>query len=169
LKRTVPAGLAGLALTLLALAGDNVPCRAETTVILIRHAERLGDADVLSPDGVERARVVRDMLKSVDLAAVYTTDTKRAKDTAAPLLEARGIDGKLYDPKDLAGFAKKLRTDHRDRAVLVVGHTNTVPALIRELGSKAVIDIPDVAYDNLFVLTAPDTGEAALLHLHFAY
>ena len=53
--------------------------------------------------------------------------------------------------KDLPGLIQKVRTASGN--VLVVGHSNTVPAVIKELGVAEPVSIAETEYDNLFVVT----------------
>ena len=50
--------------------------------------------------------------------------------------------------------------------VLVVGHSNTIPDIIKALGVSDSIAIDDNDYDNLFVVSL-GTGSATLLRLHY--
>ena len=50
----------------------------------------------------------------------------------------------------VAGVAQAVRA--RRGGVLVVGHSNTVPAVIRALGGPAMPEICDAQYANLYVL-----------------
>ena len=45
---------------------------------------------------------------------------------------------------------------HAGRTVLVVGHSNTIPAIIAALGGPKLPDICDTQYSNLFVLVVKD-------------
>jgi hypothetical protein len=47
--------------------------------------------------------------------------------------------------------------------VLVVGHSNTVPAIIAALGGPKLPDLCDAAYSNLFLLHLPADGSAPRL------
>jgi broad specificity phosphatase PhoE len=71
-----------------------------TTFLLIRHAHWDGVGRVLagrlegvrlSPTGVAEAARLADALRSLELAAVYTSPLERARETAAPLARARGL------------------------------------------------------------------------------
>ena len=147
------------------------PAYCDTNVFIVRHAERAAAPEkdpALSPDGAERARLLRDMLRSVELSAIYSTDTRRTRDTVQPTAEGRKIEVQLYDHKDLAGFAEILRKE-KNGNVLVSGHTNTIPPLLKALGIEREIDVTDAEYDNLFLVTLPDSGPPRLLHLHYGY
>jgi broad specificity phosphatase PhoE len=74
-----------------------------TTFLLIRHAHWDGVGRVLagrlegvrlSPKGVAEAARLAHALKSLDLAAVYTSPLERARETAAPLARARGLEAR---------------------------------------------------------------------------
>jgi broad specificity phosphatase PhoE len=74
-----------------------------TTFLLIRHAHWDGVGRVLagrlegvrlSPTGVAEAAHLADTLSSLDLAAVYTSPLERARETAAPLARAHGLEAR---------------------------------------------------------------------------
>jgi len=166
MNRSTPAfALAGL----LALSTVR-PAAADTTVIAVRHAEKIdASADpLLSPDGRERARVLRDMLRDVPLTALYSTKYHRTMDTLAPTAEAHTLEITVRGA-DMDSLAAEILGRHKDGTVLVAGHSNTVPALIRALGVKEEIEIVDSEYDHLFLVTIDDDGKPTLLHLRYGY
>jgi broad specificity phosphatase PhoE len=132
-----------LALVLLAL-----PAAALDDIYLVRHAEKVAfwpsefDAfQPLSPAGVARAEALAGRFKTAGIAAVYASRTSRALATAMPLVEAAHVpvtaDDASTRPAEMAGFLMRLREKHEaDRAVLIVGHGNTVPELLVHLGAK---------------------------------
>lgn len=130
-------------------------------VILVRHAERAdGGAAApgapmagandpeLSAAGKARAQALAAMLKDAGVTAIYTTEYKRTKDTAAPLAEALKITPEVITSRDQAALVAKIKA-HTKGTVLVVGHSNSVPAVIKALGG-ADVTIADTEYDNLF-------------------
>ncbi len=134
---------------------------AQGTVFLVRHAERADDANAgpkmtgtdpdLSGQGVLRAQALARTLKDAKITAIYTTEYKRTRQTAAPLATALGVQVTEVSSKDLPGLFQKVRTAPGN--VLVVGHSNTVPAVIKELGVAEPVSIAETEYDNLFVVT----------------
>ena len=58
------------------------------------------------------------------------------------------------------------RTAARDGTVLVVGHSNTIPAGIAALGGPDV-KIDDKTFDDLFVVTLVDGKFAGFAHLKY--
>lgn len=138
-------GFRGLVL-LLSMAA---PAAALDTLYLVRHAEKAwwpadGELDAFQPlssAGVARAGALAARLKSAGIAAIYTSRTTRTLQTGAPLAEAGGIpiaaDDATIKPDRMAGFLDRLREKHgADRAVLIVGHSNTIPALLVHLGAE---------------------------------
>ena len=62
----------------------------------------------------------------------------RTRGTAGPLAEERRLPVTIYDkPKALA---ERVRTEHGGDAILVVGHSNTVPKLLEAGHSLVVIE-----------------------------
>ena len=72
-----------------------------------------------------------------------------------------------FEPKDMETFVELLRSQHRENTVLFVGHSNTIPALIKALGHTAEIKISETEYDNLFVLFPKSEGPPTVLRLRF--
>jgi hypothetical protein len=68
-----------------------------TSVYLLRHAERPGGQDPdLTPEGQQRAQELVRVLKNVPVAAVYSTDTNRTRQTAQPLATDHGLTLQFY-------------------------------------------------------------------------
>jgi hypothetical protein len=51
--------------------------------------------------------------------------------------------------------------------VLLVGHRETVPALLKALGHPVEIEISETEFDNLFVLTPKADGPPTVLRLRY--
>jgi broad specificity phosphatase PhoE len=114
------------------------------------------------------------MLKDSGIAAIYSTDTQRARDTVQPLADALKLRIELYDTGasmsgqvDARAFVATLRKDHPKDVVLVVGHSNTIPNLLERLGCAEKVTLGDAEYDNLFVVAPKADGAAALLRLRY--
>jgi broad specificity phosphatase PhoE len=137
-----------IAILLLALLA--VPAAALDTLYLVRHAEKAfwpSDRDLdafqpLSQEGIARAAALAERLKAAGIAAVYTSRTTRTIETAAPLAQASGVpiaaDDATTKPDEMTSFLSRLREKHAaDKAVLIVGHSNTIPELLRALGAAS--------------------------------
>lgn len=163
--------LAATLLSLLMALAIAIPpeARAQETrvVVLVRHAEKAeGDDPELSPEGRERSRELARVLSQWPVDAIYTSQFRRTRQTAEPLSAATGVASVVIDARDPGALLERIRNGS-DRAVVVVGHSNTVPALARALGAPGVKDIPEEAYDDLLVVTLGKSGEASLLHLKY--
>ena len=138
--------------------------QGEVVVIVVRHAERAEDGTndpPISTAGEHRAAVVAGMLANVPLTHVHSTDLRRTRSTAAPTVRATGLALDIYDPRDLDGFADRLRLSPGRH--LVVGHSNTNPALVEALGGDPGPPIEEMEYDRGYVVVVlPDgsTGSA---------
>ena len=127
----------------------TAPAAALDTVYLVRHAEKAGwpsdrDLDAFQPlsiAGATRAEALVPRLKSAGIAHVYTSRTTRTLQTGVPLALAVGIpitpDDASTKPDEMAAFLTRLREKHTaDKAILIVGHSNTIPELLTRLGAK---------------------------------
>lgn len=150
-----PLYLIVLSATLMLAACASSPFRTDTGTIvyLVRHAEKEPGRDpALTPDGRERANMLADILADADLAAVYSTQFRRTRDTAGPIASRLGFPILYYDPQYLDTFATQLQG--LDGNALVVGHSNTTPELVTALGGEAGAPIVEAnEYDRLYVLT----------------
>ncbi len=152
----------------LGLSGSALAQRA---VIVIRHAEKISGSDErLSDAGHARAARLAAMLKDAGVTAIYSTDTERTRDTVKPLADLLKLPVQIYDvgsqKVDAKGFALRMRQQHLDQIVLIVGHSNTVPALIRALGCQETVTIGPDEYDNLFIVI-PHGKTASLVRLRY--
>lgn len=142
-----------------------IPSCAQVTVILTRHAEK-GAGPPKDPDlseaGVKRAKLLASMLADSGVDAIYVTEFKRTQQTAAPLAERVNVKATVLS--DTQQLVKAIRS-RQSSVVVVVGHSNTVPAIIAGLGGPKV-NIADPEYDNLFVLTV-GSSQSSLLRLHY--
>lgn len=135
-----------------------------TVVYLVRHAERAEDGTsdpVISLSGWDRSRLLADVLRDAGLTHIHTSDFRRTRMTGAPTAEATGLSLRVYDPRDLRGFAEELRrTPGRH---LVLGHSNTTPGLVEALGGDPSGTIADLEYDRLYIVTLTSAGASTVL------
>ncbi len=143
---------------------------AATTYILVRHAEKASDGTQdppLTEAGRERAERLASMLRSMGVAGVYSTDYARTRQTAAPIAAMAEVEPGLYDPRDPAGALARIGRAHEGGVVVLVGHSNTTPDLVRRLGGSC--DEPmlaDDAYDDVFVVVVLGDGRVLTHRLH---
>ena len=129
---------------------------AQKLVFVVRHAER-ADAGTqartdppLSAVGEARAQKLAAMLVDAGVKNIFATELKRTQDTAEPLAMKTGIAVEQVAATDTALLIAKIKS-HPDDVVLVVGHSNTLPGILKALVGVDVA-IADNEYDNLFVV-----------------
>jgi broad specificity phosphatase PhoE len=147
---------------------------AQTAIFVVRHGEKISEEDErLTEAGRARAGRLAEMLKKSGISAIYSTDTERTIGTVQPLADALGLKIRIYDTKPVDGkpdfqpLIDRLRAEHPHDVVLIVGHSNTVPHLLRTLGCKDEISIASDEYDNLFVAVPENGGAARLVRLRY--
>jgi broad specificity phosphatase PhoE len=162
-----------VAVTSLALLLSPAVVEAQKLVIVVRHAERAdggagtapmtgAPADpLLSAAGEARAGRLASMLEASGITAIFATEFRRTQDTAKPLAGKLGLTTQIVNAADTASLLQRLKTAHASDVVLIVGHSNTMPAIIKGLTGDTVT-IPDAQYGDLFVLV-PATGAMARL------
>lgn len=141
-----------------------------TTVIVVRHAERVDDApdSPLSEAGRARAEALAEALKDAGVAAIITTQYERTKQTAAPLATRLGITPYTASAgRDIGAhvreIAERVRAEQAGSVVLVVGHSNTTPLIVQALGVADAGTMEDVEHDRMYVvLLSPDGARMVL-------
>ena len=119
---------------------------------LVRHAEKADGPDPgLTPAGVARAEWLSDWLSQREVAAVWSSDYRRSRQTADPAASALGLSVQLYDPRHLEEQDRTLLS--RAENALVVGHSNTTPELATMLCQCPVSPMSDSEYDHIIVVT----------------
>ncbi len=157
-----------LAAALLLGACAAPPQRADDAlrVVVLRHAEKADDDPrdpSLSAAGRERASRLAARLLAAPLVAVWSSDYRRTRDTAAAAAALHDLPIRIYDAREPAdAFAARLRAEHARGTVLVVGHSNTVPAIVAALCGCAVEPIGDDVHDRWFELRADAAGRLVL-------
>jgi len=134
-------------------------------IFLVRHAEKTAEKTdpALTKAGAARAVALADRLAGEDITNIHSSDTKRTRDTAAPLAKRLGLQVEIYDPRDLPAMAAKLKAASGRH--LVVGHSNTTPQLTELLGGDGGTPIVEATeYDRLYIVTTKD-GEPVKSYL----
>ena len=138
----------------------------EATFVVVRHAEKAADGSAdpaLAPAGVERARALARMLAAAPLVAAYATPFRRTQLTAQPAAGLHGIPVTLYDAaRPSPDFAASLLKTYSRGAVLVVGHSNTAPAIASALCGCAVAPLGEDDYDAIYVVHLRSDGSRSL-------
>ena len=170
--------IAALAAVATFSAGAPVALKAQaaggpTVVVLVRHAEKAtepaGDPP-LSASGTERAKALLEYwvttYKDAPPSAIIVSPTRRTAETAAPLAAKFGITPEAI-PLTGGGAAHVDAVANAVRGkqgmVVVVGHSNTIPAIVTALGGPAMPDLCDSSYSNMFILHPAKDGKPAVV------
>jgi broad specificity phosphatase PhoE len=160
------AALATLLVAHGAAAGPPAAGAVDAIYIVVRHAQKAtGDDPPLTAEGEAHARALATALADAGVSAIYATPFHRTQATAAPLAARTGIEVTRYEPGEAAATAAAIRADHPHGTVLVVGHSNTVPALVEAFAGIALPPMPETDYSRLYVISVGADGRARLLRL----
>jgi len=145
--------------------------RPLTTVILIRHAEKIIDPNNsdpdLSPAGQARAQELVRMFGDAGINAIYATQYKRTQQTVKPLADKLGLTANQVNAENRADLVAQIRSQNSGQVVFVAGHNNSVPEIIAALGGPTFPTIPETEYDNLYIVTVYRTGKARVVKLKY--
>ena len=132
-----------LFLSILLLAGAFLSATAgaaeagsRQSIYVMRHLPPNDGPDPgLSPLGAEQAKELANLLAGRPIKGIFVTDTRRSRETAAPLAATLGISPIIYDPFQPARLEEAAREATGD--LLIVGHSNTVADLVARFGGNA--------------------------------
>jgi len=155
--------------------------QATTTIIFVRHAEKADSPASdpgLSEAGERRVAELARQLVDADvvagLDAVYATQYRRSQETAHAVValhkRARNVALPIntYDAEDKKAVLETILREHKGKVILVIGHSNTLPRLIFNLGaSKNVPPIAEREYDNIYIISIPWFGKTKTIRLRF--
>ncbi len=126
-----------------------------TNIYLVRHAEKAttGDDPGLTTVGEQRAQALSNTLHAKKLKAAFATQFQRTLETAQPTATDQQVTIRRYNAN--TGNALLDSLSHlKKKNYLVVGHSNTVPVMIKSIGLHPSMElIPDNDYDNIFTVT----------------
>lgn len=151
------------------------------TVFLARHAEKEltpPEDPALTEAGKERAQTLMRMLAGAGIKTIYTSQFLRTKQTAEPLAKQLGIEATALQIKMDTKNPRKVSDQSYDEVVakvyekageslLIIGHSNTVPEIIKRLGGDILPSIDEKEFDDLFVVTIYAKGRAKVLPLKY--
>ncbi len=125
------------------------PATALQRIWIVRHAEKettwpadraLAALQPLNAEGLARAQRWASRLANANLAAVYASPTTRCLHTGLAIADVAGCPlrsaAESVQREQLHDWFEELRERHaNDQAILVVGHSNTIPWLLEALGA----------------------------------
>ena len=161
-----------LLLALTALAQSPEPSGSETTLIFVRHAEKMDDGTQdpsLSEEGKARAlRLAQIMMDQYKLTAIYSTPYKRTKETASPIADSLGMEIQEYGLSDPKALIQSIIDSNKGTEALIVGHSNTTPLFVNLLlGEQRFNQLDEKAYGDLFVVTVTESEAVSVQKLSY--
>lgn len=138
-------------------------------VYVVRHGEKLDNSKdpPLAPAGEARAVRLAQLLSASGVKAIYTTEYRRTMQLSAPTATALNVKAVVMPANDTPGLLKKIASHAPNEAVLVVGHSNTVPEILNGLGHFGEVKIAETEFDNLFVLVPRPQGPPVVAQLKY--
>ena len=139
------------------LAASGTSAAAEPTIYVMRHLdtpEGERDPDLTAAGRRHAAALVR-WFAGKPLAVIYVSDFKRTRQTVAPLAAKRRLTPKLYDPADTPALVRRARAE--PGPVLIVGHSNTVPDIVEQLGGPRPAPLSHPDFGDIWMIAPAGT------------
>jgi broad specificity phosphatase PhoE len=164
----VLAHLIALVAMLVGCHDDNVPTpdsRDDVVVYVVRHAETGSTATDPSLDaaGQARAQALATRLADARITAAFSSQYNRTQETATPTATAAGITVTTVPvtSTNAATYGAELMSavmTSGSHAVLIVGHSNTVPDTVKAFTGVTVAPIAETEFDRLYTITLTAEG-----------
>ena len=128
-------------------------CSSTHNLYIVRHAEKLDNTSysVLSPQGHQRAAVLRDSLLSKKINLIFATQFQRTQETAQPLATALNKSLLIYRNNAIDSIVLVLKRN-KSKNILVVAHSGNIPSIIEGLTGEKVKAIDENEYDNFYII-----------------
>ncbi len=158
---------------------DNAVCYPET-IYVVRHVEKQripGVRDVdLSPTGYQHAQALDEKLKKIKFDRVIATEYKRTQLTVKPVARRNNKILEIFNANEVSVLAGDILKSC-DQTIIVAGHSNTVPKLLKALGLTFKVTINGQRlnhdaeiylnekedYDSLFKVYYSKEGQASVV------
>ncbi|MDP9199022.1 MAG: hypothetical protein M3O07_07400, partial [Pseudomonadota bacterium] len=98
---------------------------------------------------------------------IYVSEFRRSQDSVRPLANRLGIPMIVVPAEDSALVAKRALREYRGGRILIVGHSNTVPAIVKELSGERVPEMDESEYGIAYVVAVPRFSRAAVTRFDF--
>ena len=139
-------------------------CSCYNTYYVVRHAEKqLVPASASDPAltniGVQRANDLNAYFANNKPDSIFVSKYLRTQQTAAPTAAAANITPVIVNQTDTNGidaFVTRL-FKLKKKKVLIIGHSNTVPRIVKGLSGQTINPIPETDYDNIYIIKVRKT------------
>ncbi len=133
------------------------------TFYIVRHAEKdTGSNPAISLLGQKRAGDLYRQLKGKHIDMIFVSQFRRTAMTGDSLRLYNKIDTMHYlaDATGASLLKKIEQLPANVKTILIIGHSNTVPAIVRLAGATdfTMKELPDNEYDNLFIVKQGKKG-----------
>jgi broad specificity phosphatase PhoE len=148
--------------------GAPAPAAGVKTIIVVRHAEaehQPGGDPSLTAEGRARALELARVLADTQLNSVFITHRQRNRQTAAQLPRRAGEKPTVID--EVPATVAALRAEPWGTTSLVIGHSNTVPDLVRGLTGNALPTSEPIIFDRMWIVTLARDGTTSLLRMRY--
>lgn len=130
---------------------------------LVRHAEKdtsIKDEPPLTPEGINRATKIADIMRGTRVDAIYSTMTLRTMFTVDSLADIKAMKILPYDNKALKEVLQSIESSEEFNRIFIVGHSNTVPSIANTLADKEVFNktFDESDYGNFVIVVINKSG-----------
>jgi len=128
-------------------------CSGTHYCYIVRHAEKQDDTpfSLLSPAGRQRAVVLRDSMVNKKIDMIFVTTLVRTQQTAMPLSQTLHKPLLVYRHDAIDSIIKVVK-ELKNKNVLLVGHSGTIPPIIAGLTGQKITADTHKEYDNMFII-----------------
>jgi broad specificity phosphatase PhoE len=139
------------AMTALSACATAAPVPAGPDYYVMRHLQKeAGQDPALTAEGRANAERLAQVVGANPPAVIYVSTTRRARETAAPLAARLHIVPKDYDPADTPALIARVKAE--TGTVLIVGHSNTVPDIVEQLGGARPAALADGDFGDVWAV-----------------
>ena len=149
--------------------GETVQSDAgtETSIIMVRHAERTALTKVLTEKGRKRAQDLVKAAADLDITAIYSPDLERNLDTAKPLAQYLGLEITVTPEKStplIDQIIDAMLEKHSGETILWVGNVSNLRKMYWRLGGNGE---GPIEYGDLFIMKIPAKGPVKIEKTRF--
>jgi phosphohistidine phosphatase SixA len=135
-------------------------------IYLIRHAEKdtaKGDP-FLNEAGIKRAAKLTNLMRQTFLDAVFSTYSNRTVQTIDSITQYKGLSMQIYANENLKTRFEEVKTGNEFNRILVVGHSNNIPAITNFLSDSKYFNkvIDEKVFDNFYIVTRYRGGSSKI-------
>lgn len=136
---------------------EQAAVTAQCTIFLVRHAEKQaipGEKDPqLAAVGQHRAEALANRLAAAPIDRLFATGYQRTQLTLKPLAARLGRELQIYDARQSGAFLTGILATGCQGALIVAGHSNTLPELLRAAGiAETASEFDEGRYGELFIV-----------------